>query len=240
MTTTTKRTRRPRCLDRTGLPLAAYTRVSTTGQARDGVGLDAQRTGIAAFAAANGAQVVWHEDAGISGARIANRPGLLAALESVRAGEVAGIVVAKLDRLGRSAAEVLAIAEEAQRDGWRLVALDVNLDTASPAGMLVLGVLAAAAKFEHSRISERQREKFDALRRAGRPRGHAALDPAIADQVVAERAAGSTWQAIADRLNAECVATPQGGAMWRPASVRSVVLTRQRAFSAAGEHRDAG
>lgn len=227
-----KRTRRTRSIDRTGLPLAAYTRVSTTGQARDGVGLDAQRASIAAFATANGAQVVWHEDAGISGARVANRPGLLAALDAVRAGQVAGIVVAKLDRLGRSAAEVLAIAEEAQRDGWRLVALDVNLDTASPAGMLVLGVLAAAAKFEHSRISERQREKFDALRRAGRPRGHAALHPAIADEVIAARAEGSTWQAIADRLNAQGVSTPQGGATWRPASVRSVALTRGRELAA--------
>ena len=49
-------------MDRSGLPFAAYVRVSTAGQARDGVGLDAQRAALEAWAVAQGAARVRHAD----------------------------------------------------------------------------------------------------------------------------------------------------------------------------------
>jgi DNA invertase Pin-like site-specific DNA recombinase len=49
---------------------------------------------------------------------------------------VSGIVVAKIERLGHSSADVLRLVERAQREGWRLVALDVGLDTTTTAGEL--------------------------------------------------------------------------------------------------------
>src|SRR5204862_6448271 len=102
----------------------------------------------------------------------------------VKAGTAGGIVVAKIDRLGRSSADVLGLVERAQRERWRLVALDVGLDTTTPAGELVAAALAMAARFEYRRISERQLEKHETLRRLGRPRGREATPREISDEIV--------------------------------------------------------
>lgn len=217
--------------------LAAYTRVSTAGQAASGVGMDAQRHAIETAAAANGYQVVsWHEDAGRSGARMANRPGLAAALAEVDAGRADGIVVSKLDRLGRSAGETMTLVERAQRRGWRLLALDAGLDTNSTAGELVAMALAMAARFEWRRISERQTEKHAQLRREGRPRGRETTAPEIVDRIIEMRENGATYQAIADTLTADGVPTPRGGTEWRPSSIRSAIITRQREIEARTPH----
>jgi DNA invertase Pin-like site-specific DNA recombinase len=214
-------------------PLAAYTRVSTVAQASSGIGLDAQRRAIEEAARAGGFEVgAWYEDAGRSGATMKKRAGLRDAVAAVKAGEVGGIVVAKIDRLGRSSADVLGLVEQAQREGWRLVALDVGLDTTTPAGELVAAALAMAARFEYRRISERQREKHDALRRLGRARGRAAVSQDVATWILELRDNGSSFQAIADTLERERVPTVRGGSSWRPSSVRSAYLTRKRELEA--------
>ena len=59
--------------------------------------------------------------------------------------------------------------ERAQREGWRLLALDAGLDTASAAGELVAMALAMATRFEWRRISERQLEKHIAQARGTPP-----------------------------------------------------------------------
>jgi hypothetical protein len=142
-------------------------------------------------------------------------------------------VVAKVDRLGRSAGEVLTLVERANREGWRLVALDAGLDSATPSGQLVTGVLACAAAFEHGRISERQHEKFAVLRRLERPRGRPPARRDVADRILRMRADGVTFRRIAETLNAGAIATPQGGRAWTAASVRSAAITRQREVDAA-------
>lgn len=209
--------------------LGAYCRVSTAGQAESGLGISAQLDAIEEAARAQSFEVGgWFEDAGMSGAKMANRPGLQAALTEIRAGRLDGLVCAKLDRLGRSAAEVLTLAETAKREGWRLLILDVGADTTSLSGEAVLMALAMAARIEHVRISERQQAKFAQLRKAGRPRGRTALAPEIADRIIEERESGSTWAQIAGWLTGEDVPCPQGGTAWRPSSVRSAHLTRLR------------
>ena len=219
-------------------PLAAYVRVSTAGQAASGLGLEAQRATIEAAAAAMGLRVgSWHEDAGRSGARMGNRPGLRAALAEIAAGLASGLIVPKLDRLGRNTIEVLQLVERARREGWRLIALDMGgADLTTPAGEMVVTALAMAARFEWRRISERQREKHDALRRAGRPRGRPAVPAELADRLIAMRAEGATYQAIADALNAEGAPTARGGTAWRPSTVRSAILSREREQAALAGH----
>lgn len=208
-------------------PLAGYVRVSTAAQAESGIGLASQRQALAEAASVHGLRIgqIFADD-GRSGARMGNRPALQAALGAVRSAEAGGLIVAKIDRLGRSAAEVLALVEQARSEGWRLVALDAGLDTATPAGELVAGMLALAARFEHRRISERQIEKFAELRRQGRSRGRPATPRGIADWICDLRDAGATWQAIADELNASGVPTPRGGLTWRPSSARSAYQAR--------------
>jgi DNA invertase Pin-like site-specific DNA recombinase len=218
---------------RKDLPLAAYLRVSTAAQAASGIGLDAQRKTIEDAAQAQGFTVgAWFEDAGRSGARADNRPGLQAALSEITADRLGGIVTAKIDRLGRSSADVMGLVERAQRQGWRLIALDVGLDSTTAAGELVAAALAMAARFEWRRISERQVEKHDDLRRKGRARGRPAVPTKLADMMISMRREGASLQAIADRLNTEGVATVRGGTAWRPSSVRSAILTRERELTA--------
>ena len=214
-------------------PLAAYIRVSTVAQADSGVGLEAQKRAIRTAATTQGVVIDgWFEDAGRSGARADNRPGLQAALADVEAGRLGGIIVAKIDRLGRSSADVMGLVERAQRRGWRIIALDVGLDSTTPAGELVAAALAMAARFEYRRISERQLEKHAELRRQGRPRGRTSVSPEIADRIRIMRDGGATLHGIAQRLNEEGVPTARGGAAWRPSSVRSALVTRERELAA--------
>ena len=208
--------------------LAAYTRVSTVGQAASGIGLAAQRAAITEAAQSQGVTVVeWFEDAGRSGASMRNRPGLAAALEAVRQVRAGGIIAAKVDRIGRSSADVLGLVERAQKEGWRLVVLDVGLDSSSPAGELVITALAMAARFEYRRISERQREKFAQMRLADpdRPRGRTRLPRHIGERICGMRESGATLQAISDHLTAEGIPTSQGGEKWRPSSVKAALRT---------------
>jgi hypothetical protein len=128
---------------------------------------------------------------------------------------------------------VLALADRADREGWRLVILDVGLDTATSSGRLVLGMLALAARFEHDRISERQTEKFRELWQQGRPRGRVSADRSVADRMIAMREAGQTLDRIATTLNGEGIPTARSSAHgWRRSSVRSAIETRRLELAA--------
>lgn len=232
---TAKPRRRRRVYDRTGLAVVGYIRVSTRGQAASGLGIDAQRDALTRWATAEGVALEIHEDAGRSrkAGNLENRgEGIAAALVAVRTGKASGLVAAKVDRLG-SGSDVVALAEEAKRDGWRLVVLDIGLDTASPTGMLVLTVLAGVSAFERERIATRNREWKHQARVRGTHRGAHAHDRTVADRIIALRDAPQpmTYRAIAATLDAEGVATAKGAA-WQAASVRSVEITRRREIEA--------
>jgi DNA invertase Pin-like site-specific DNA recombinase len=211
--------------------LAAYTRVSTVAQAASGVGMAAQRDSIQNAAAERNFEVGgWYEDAGKSGARFTHRPGLQAALSAIRDGEYDGLVVAKIDRLGRSY-DVMTLVGDAARERWRLLALDVGLDTTTAEGELVAGALTMAARFEWRRISQRQLEKHDELRRQGRRRGPTPVPPDVADRMRTARRLGWTFQQIADVAMEQGI-PPVRGARWHPSSVRSAIMTRERELAA--------
>jgi DNA invertase Pin-like site-specific DNA recombinase len=213
------------------LPLAAYVRVSTAGQAASGVGLSAQRHALEQAAASQGFTIAgFYEDPARSGAKLSGRPGLQAALDEIAAGRAGGLAVAKVDRLGRSY-EVMTLVERASREGWRLLALDIGLDTSTAEGEMVAGALTMAARFEWRRISQRQVDKHDQLRREGRRRGREAVPVEIADRIIELRGTGLSYQKIAKRLEAERVPTARGG-RWASATVRSAEITRRREIAA--------
>lgn len=212
-------------------PLAAYARVSSAGQATSGVGIAAQRASITSAASEQSFEIGgWFEDAGKSGAKMASRPGLQAALRAIRSGAFGGLVVAKIDRLGRSY-DVMTLVGEAARERWRLLVLDVGLDTTTAEGELVAGALTMAARFEWRRISQRQREKHEELRRQGRRRGPTAVSAEVADRMRTARRMGWTFQKIADVAMEEGI-PPVRGTRWYPSSVRSAIITREREVAA--------
>lgn len=200
----------------------AYARVSTDEQARSGLGLGAQRRVAEAEAARHGWTVEHVADEGVSGSvRPEDRPGLGPALASLNAGDA--LIVAKLDRLGRSALDVLRLAESARDKGWRLVACDLGLDTGTPVGAFTLTALAAVAQLERDLIAQRTRDALAELKRRGVRLGRpVTLDGDTRKRIVALRERGLPLRAIADLLNEEGVPTAHGGS-WHGSTVRGVL-----------------
>lgn len=208
-------------------PVVGYIRVSTGEQAESGAGLAAQRATIEGEADRRGWQLVAvHEDAGISGKSMTGRAGLDAALLAVEGSEAEVLVVAKLDRLSRSLLDFANLMERSRRKRWALVALDLGVDTTTPAGSLVASLMATFSEYERRIIGVRTKEAL-AVKRAegvvlGRPRQ---LSTDVVQRIQRERAGGETLAAIAERLNQDAVPTAHGGRAWHRATVRQVLLS---------------
>lgn len=109
-----------------------------------------------------------------------DRPGLKELLAYARKGDTLAIV--RLDRLGRSLAELLAIVEQLKLRGVALLSLEEKIDTSSAAGELVFHVFGAIAHFERRLIAERTKDGIAAARARGKLPGRQPLD---ADKVQA-------------------------------------------------------
>jgi DNA invertase Pin-like site-specific DNA recombinase len=202
----------------------AYARVSTSEQVESGAGLADQRQKLAAEITHRGWELVeLVEDQGESGKDL-NRPQIRRALEMIAAGEADALVVTKLDRLTRSVLDFAELAAWSDRLGVRLVVCDLGIDTGTQTGRLVAGIMAQVAEWERGVIASRTRDAAAVRRAKGERMGRNSVrnsDTALADRIKALRVAGSTWQAIADTLNAEHVPTVRGGSEWRVSSVQS-------------------
>ena len=161
--------RRPRRNRPADAPVRAvgYLRVSTGGQVESGAGLDAQRATLAERADREGWTLELVADEGLSGASVTKRPALLDALARLDAGDADVLVAAKLDRVSRSVADFAALLDRARDRGWRLVLLDLGVDTSTPAGELVASTIAASAQYERRLIGQRTREGLAAKRAQG-------------------------------------------------------------------------
>lgn len=207
-----------------GTKVIGYIRVSTNDQGDSGLGLQAQRDQIQQECDRRGWQIVRFEEDVLSGSTM-QRPGLTAALEACREGEVAGVVVAKLDRISRSLIDFVNLIAEATKDGWNVVALDLGVDLSTPTGEFFGTVLAAMAQWERRLIGQRTREAL-AVARAngvvlGRPSG---VSAACRQRILTRRNRdGWTLKRIADELNRDRVPTAQGGERWYPSTVRGVL-----------------
>lgn len=143
------------------LSAVGYVRVSTISQVEHGDGLGAQTARIEGWCRYQGialAQI--HEDAGISGSAMDNRPGLRAALRRVlQQGKGAVLVVYRLDRLGRTAVDVQEVLAVLLDAGVRVVSISDGIDSASGMGAtllkLLISILATFAELEKETIRTR-------------------------------------------------------------------------------------
>jgi DNA invertase Pin-like site-specific DNA recombinase len=111
----------------------------------------------------------------------ADRPELKKLLAYIRKGDT--VTVSKLDRLARSTKDLLNIAEVIKKKGADLEVLNINLDTKSPTGQLMLTMLAAIAEFERGIMLERQREGIDIAKADGKYKGRKPINEAKLQQV---------------------------------------------------------
>jgi DNA invertase Pin-like site-specific DNA recombinase len=150
------------------------------------------------------------------------RPGLTHALDLLADGEASCLVVAGLDRLSTSAANLGTVIEWLDDIGARLVVIDIDLDTETDEGRLAARALARIGALE--RRSGTAPTPLPAPReRSGTARGRPAVSdlPLLQRRIATMRATGMTLQAIADTLNREGVPTLRGGSKWRPSSVQA-------------------
>ena len=150
------------------MSVLGYTRVSTTEQAADDrSSLDTQRRKILAAAEMAGMTVdEFIEEPGVSGSKpLADRPEGGPLLARLVKGDV--LIVAKLDRAFRNAADALATAERLKARKIDLIVADMGFEPVTQNGVsrMFFGMLALVAEFERDRIKERSAEGRMAKRR---------------------------------------------------------------------------
>ena len=131
-----------------------YTRVSTAMQI-DGYSLDAQKARMKAYADFNDYQIVGeYEDAGKSGKSIEGRASFCRMMDDIRAGKdgISYVLVFKLSRFGRNAADVLSTLQIMQDFGVNLICVEDGIDSSKDAGKLMISVLSAVAEIERENI----------------------------------------------------------------------------------------
>ncbi len=193
------------------------------GYVRAGADAGEERAAIAAACKVRGWTLVRVEEERAGGRKPA-RPGRTRALAAMRAGEAQALVVARLDLPAASAAEAAELVERARHEGWNLLALDLGLDLATPAGRRIAKAFTTVAGWERRLRSERARAALARSRAQGVRLGTRRRAPAeTVAQIGKLRAQGKSLQAIADELNRFRYPTVRGGTKWRPSSVASVL-----------------
>ena len=209
----------------TTTPAVIYRRVSTDEQAASGLGLEAQYDTCERHAAARGwSPVAVFTDAGVSGSiALRSRPAGAQAVEMAKAlGAV--LLVAKMDRLGRDAVDRLTTLRDAADEGWRIEAPDMGgIDSATPEGKLVHGMMASVSEYERELSRARTRAALRAkIRRGERVGMPPQVDPAAVERARALRASGLSYADIAACLDDEGFVPPRAS-RWHRKTVSHMV-----------------
>jgi site-specific DNA recombinase len=217
----------------------AYVRVSTEGQVDEGVSLDAQRAKLAAWCLVNDCELLaTHTDAGLSGGRADNRPGLQAAIEQAcTTGSV--LVVYSLSRLARSTKDTIAIGEKLDKAGADLVSLSEKIDTTSAAGKMIFRMLAVMAEFERDQVSERTTMAMAHKKSKGQRVGTVPYgfdlaadgvtlitneaETAVIEIIREMRSRGQSYRTIATELENREVKTKAGETKWAHTTIKSIL-----------------
>lgn len=216
-------------------PIIGYVRVSTAGQGRSGLGLEAQQEALSRFAETEGFELVRvfvEVETGKGSDAIERRPQLAAALAEARK-KRCPVAVAKLDRLSRDVHFISGLM--AHRVPFLVAELGADVDP------FVLHLYAALAQKERALICARTRDALARAKARGRVLGSPDLDRArekavAAVKIEAERyaanvlpiieaikkAGATTLREIAEALNARGVATARGG-QWHAMTVKNVL-----------------
>ena len=137
---------------------AIYIRVSTDAQREEGYSIDAQKEMLTAHCISkNIKNYEYYIDGGFTGSNI-ERPELQRLIGDIKKGLISAVFVYKLDRLSRSQKDTLYLIEDLFNPyGVDFVSLNESMDTSTPLGRLMLGILSAFAQLERENIRERTR-----------------------------------------------------------------------------------
>jgi DNA invertase Pin-like site-specific DNA recombinase len=189
-----------------------------------------QREKIEGWCQTHGHQLaVVKDDLDVSGAR-EDRERLMGLVEEIEAGQLDGLVVATLDRFGRSLPFAIALIDRIDRAGGQFVSVADGLDTKTPYGRLALNIMLSIAQFELERIKAQWRSIVERQIREGRhpgatpPFGYERDDAGrlipgknapVVQEVFTRVAAGESISPIARDLTARGIRTQRGGRIAR-------------------------
>mgnify|MGYP003419371131 CR=1 FL=1 len=137
---------------------AIYIRVSTDIQAEEGYSIEAQKEQLTAYCVSKGIKNYdYYIDGGWSGSNI-DRPEMQRLIKDVKDDKISHVIVYKLDRLSRSQKDTLYLIEDVfNPHNVDFVSLNESMDTSTPMGRLMLGILSAFAQLERENIRMRTR-----------------------------------------------------------------------------------
>jgi len=208
------------------LKACIYTRVSTAEQAKEGYSIEEQERKCRAAIESKGWRYTkTYSDPGVSGRKL-DRAGLSAMIEAIENGEIEAVFVYKLDRLSRKQRDTMYIIEDIfLKHNIALISLNEFLDTSTPFGRGIIGVLSAFNQMETENIQMRtemgRKAKADKGGYAGGkpPIGYRAEngklvivpeEAEIVRLVYKLRAEGGTLMGITDELNSRGYRTKKG------------------------------
>ena len=217
---------------------ANYLRVSTEEQSANGFGLDAQRSRCNGMADAKAWAVVGEFIDDISGTiPVSERPGFSALLQAIVDGNVNVVIVAQLDRLGRTQRIVLDTIDILADLDCDIVSCKETFDTSTSVGRFVLRMFASLAELDRDNIVERTtagrnaRGSIDGERGGAVPMGYIRTDngpviepteASIIKRIFNLRESGMILTDIADDLNAHQLKTKRGST-WYASTVNYVL-----------------
>ena len=220
-----------------------YIRVSTEDQAREGVSLEAQEASIRNWCQSKGYHLERvFSDAGMSGFKMKNRPGLQQALKAVSKGDA--FVVFSLSRFSRSVIECLMELDSLNKRGVDFVSLSENIDTTTAMGKAFSGVLAIFNQLYRDQISEQTRVALEHKKSKGEKIGgdvpfgyEVGINPLSGEKMLVpnheeqkilkgiqnERSRGLSLRKIARDLEKNGITTKRGGGSWHPQVVSQLL-----------------
>lgn len=177
--------------------VAIYLRVSTKEQTTEN-----QRRELEVVAQRAGWDVVQvFEDAGVSGAKgREKRPAYDALLKAVARREVDLVAAWSVDRLGRSMQDLVSFLEDLKGHGADLYLHQQALDTTTPSGRALFGMMAVFAEFERAMIQERVNAGLSRAKAQGKKLGRPTLSKDMEARVKALRAEGMGVVKVAKSL----------------------------------------
>lgn len=226
------------------MKLDGYIRVSrVAGRSGDSfISPGEQKERVRAWAKGQGHRIVkWHEDLDQPGSK-ANRPGLNVAMERIESGATDGLVVARLDRFGRSVQDSANLLARIRTADGVLCTVAEGIDTSGYMGKFLADLFSALGELELARM----RENWDTARKSAVARGiHVSgrvptgyrrgenrvlePDPEVGPAVrelFHLRGVGVSWSQLASFLEEKGVVTPWGNEHWTIASVGHLIRNR--------------
>lgn len=151
-----------------------------------------------------------------------DRPQLAAMIDYAREGDT--VVVCKLDRIARSTKHLLEIVEALEAKKVAFKVLNINLDTSTPTGKLMLSMLAAIGQFEREMMLERQREGIRIAKDAGAYKGRKPTARDQSTKIMELLNQGKTKQAAADEVGIGVASVYRIAKSMKQVAVQSILV----------------